>query len=95
MALMMVLFLNIFAILIFFNVDDKYLTFSDGTLKWQKYLWVTIFLLPFYFGLKRIFKKEEILKIEMDKPTMIKWYIIIVGYIIVSVLFLIWAIKNK
>lgn len=95
MALMMAIFLNLYSVLIFTGVEDKYLTLLDGTHKWQKYLITSLFLLPIYFGIKKIFKKEDILKIEMDKPTMQKGYFIIITYIILSMLILAFTIKNK
>jgi hypothetical protein len=95
MALMMAIFLNLYSVLIYTRVEDKYLTFSDCTHKWQKYLITMLFLLPIYFGMKKIFKKEDILKIEMDKPTMRKGYFIIVAYIILSMLMLTFIIRNK
>jgi hypothetical protein len=95
MALMMVIFLNLYSVLIFTGVEDKYLTFSDGTHKWQKYLVTILCLLPIYFVIKRIFKKEDILKVEMNKPTMRIGYFIIITYIILSALMLIFIIKNK
>ena len=94
-AFIKVLFLNVYTILIYFNIYDKYLTFSYGTSKWQKYLWATIFLLPFYFGLNLFLKKEDVLKIEMDKSTMRKGYFIIVAYILLSMVILALVIQSK
>ncbi len=91
----MVLFLNVFALLIYFNIIKRNQDYSTQTPMSIKYLIGFLIFIPILFILKRTFTKEDILKIEMDKPTMRKGYIIIVGYIIVSVLFLIWVIKNK
>ena len=95
MALMMLLFLNLYSVLILTGIEDKYLMFLDGTLKWQKYFITSLFLVPIYFGIKKIFRKNDILKIEMDKSTMRKGYFIIVGYIILSMLMLAFIIRNK
>lgn len=95
MTFMIVLFLNIYAILVYSGLEDKYLSFADNTLMWQKYLITTLFLIPIYFMLRKLFKKEDILKTEMDKPTMRKGYFIIVTYIILSMLMLTLIIRNK
>ena len=93
-ALIMVLFLNVFSILIFIGIEKKYLVFSDGVPIYIKYLiGFTLFILIFFI-LKRAFKKEDILKIEMDKPSMRNGYILIIAYIISSMFILTVIIQN-
>jgi hypothetical protein len=94
-ALIMVLFLNVFAMLIYLDVINRNPDYSIRTPMSIKYLIGFILFIPIVFILKKIFKKEDILKIEMDKSTMRKGYFIIVSYIILSMVMLIYIIQNK
>jgi hypothetical protein len=94
-TLILVLFLNIYSILVYTGIEDKYLSFSTETPMWQKYLIVLLSLLPIYYSLKRIFKKEIILRIRLDKPSKRRGYIIIIGYILASMIILTLIIQNK
>jgi hypothetical protein len=95
LALMMAMFLNLYTVLVFTGVEDRYLRFSDSTLRWQKYLIASIFLLPIYFVVKKVFKKEDIVMLEMDRSTMRRGYFLIIVYIILSTLLLAFVIQNK
>ena len=94
-SLILVLFLNIFSLLIIFNVLERHPDNSNGTLMSIKYLIGFAIFIPIFFILKIFFKKEDVLNIEMDKPTMRKGYFIIVTYIILSMLMLTFIIQNK
>ncbi len=94
-ALIMVIFLNSFAMIIYFDFAQRNPDYSSRTPMSIKYLIGFIIFIPIFFILKKIFKKENILKIEMDKSTMRKGYFIIVSYIILSLFMLIYIIQNK
>ena len=87
-ALMMVLFLNIFLIIIIAGVNIRHYVFSYAIPISVKYLIGFIIFIPIFFTLKHFFKKEDVLKIEMDTITMRKGYLIIIVYIITSMLLL-------
>lgn len=94
-ALIIVLFLNLFSVLIFFDVVKRNPEYSIKTSMVIKYLNGYVIYIPIFLILKKIFRKEDILKIEMDKPSMKRGYFIIITYIILSILILILSIRNK
>lgn len=94
-ALMMVLFLNIFSILILTGIGKVYFVFLEGTPISIKYLLVFVIFFPIFILIKKIFKMEDMLKVEMDKITMRKGYFIIVAYIFLSILMLTLIIQNN
>jgi len=94
-ALIMVLFLNIYSILIAFNVLQTNPNNSDSTPMYIKYLIGFGIFIPIFLFLKRYFKKEDVLRVEMDSNSIRKGYFIIVFYIILSILILIFIIQNK
>lgn len=94
-ALIMTLFLNIFFVLIATGLAGKYFKNSIDLNTWQKYIVGFIIFIPIYWLLKTIFKKEDVLKIEMTESKMKKGYFIVVVYIIFSIIMLIISIKSK
>ena len=94
-ALIMTLFLNIFFVLIATGLAGKYFKNSIDFTTWQKYIVGFIIFIPIYWLLKTMFKKEDVLKIEMTESKMKKGYFIVVVYIIFSIMMLILSIKSK
>lgn len=94
-ALIMTLFLNIFFVLIATGLAGKYFKNSIDLNTWQKYIVGFIIFIPIYWLLKTMFKKEDVLKIEMTESKMKKGYFIVVVYIIFSIIMLIISIKSK
>jgi hypothetical protein len=90
-ALLMVLFLNVYSFLIFTKIDENYLTFQENTPRWQKYAVVLFIVLPIYWVMIRVFKKDDILKVTMDNCSIKRGYILAVAYITLSVAVLAWA----
>ena len=95
MALLLVLFLNVFALVIYSGVKCSFLTFMEGLVRWEKYLIVLGIILPVYFMLGRAFRKEDIINVKMSASMMRKGYILLILYILLSVIVLVYAINVK
>ncbi|GIV28668.1 MAG: hypothetical protein KatS3mg027_2482 [Bacteroidia bacterium] len=91
-ALMMVLFLNIFSLLIHFDVIGRNSIIAPMSIKYLIGFIIFMFLFPV---MKSIFRERDMLKIKMSKFEMKVGYIVVVMYIILSVLLLIYTIQNK
>lgn len=94
-AFIMVLYLNVFALLIYFDVLKRNPQQLSPTPMSVKYFIGFLIFIPVFYILSRAFTEEEILNIEMDKRSMRKGYFIIVAYIILSLLMLTFIIRNK
>jgi hypothetical protein len=94
-ALIMTLFLNIFSVIISMGLAGKYLKNSVDLTIWHKYIIGFVIFIPIYWLLKTMFKKEDVLKIEMTESNKKKGYFIIIVYIIFSIMMLILSIKSK
>lgn len=94
-AFILILFMNILFLLIFFDVLKRNSEFSIATSMYVKYLLGFLILIPTLFTLSRIFPKEEIIKMEMDKSSMRKGYFLIVSYVILSIVLLVFVINVK
>jgi hypothetical protein len=94
-ALLIVIYLNTLTVLIISGVLKKHPEISEETPIYIKYILGYIIIIPAMFVLKIIFKKEDVLKIEMGNAAMRNGYILIVLYIIISITMLILSVKYK
>lgn len=94
-ALTALIFLNVLAVLIFFNVDISWVDKIEKDYgKFVKLIVGILIILPLYFVLFSIIKKENITKRKVDDLKEIKkWNIVLVSYIVFSVLLLIISVK--
>lgn len=95
LALIFVLFLNIFSILLYFSIPDIYFPNSSAVPKFKKYIVGFLILIPVLFLFKNAFKKHEIINVKMNKNEIRIGYFIVVSYILCSVILLIWVINNR
>jgi hypothetical protein len=95
-AVSAIIFLNMFAILIFFKVDtswmDKIEQNYGGFIKLVSGL---ILVLPQYFILLFTLNKESITKRRVNIEEIGKWNVFLVLYIVFSILLLVFSVKMK
>lgn len=95
-AVSALIFLNVFAILVFFNVDAFWVDKIEQNYgKFIKLASGLFLVLPQYFILFFTLKKENIIKRKVDLKEIKKWNLVLVLYIIFSVLLLIFSVKIK
>ena len=92
-ALIMIIFINLFSLILLFGIDDKIPFYSTSRL--INYLVIfLLFYLPLYFFISRKFKKEEIENVKL-KNSLKTGYFLLVSYILISVIFLIFVINKS
>lgn len=89
------LFLNVYALVIYLGVADLYFSFEDNTPRWKKYFFVFFIITTAFLMIRKIFTKEEVLKVEMNKATIRKGHLLVFAYFLISLFILIILIKNK
>ena len=89
-AVSALIFFNVFAILIFFNVDTTWVSEIEQDYgKTIKLISGLFLILPQYFILRYTLKKEDVIKKQIDMNQIRKWNVLLISYILFSVLFLI------
>lgn len=86
-AFMGMLFLNSSAAIVFLRLG-QYLPNIHGVPKWEQYLVGFAIVIPIYFLFKQLFKKEEILNVEMNENGIEKGQYLLLVYTIFSVVLL-------
>jgi hypothetical protein len=91
-AFISLLFLNLYAILIYFGVDDLVFPFLNETSRPYRYVNIFFFLIPVYILMYKIFRKEELSKIQIDNKSLRKQQNILAIYYVSSVCLLLFVI---
>lgn len=96
-AVSALVFLNVLAVLMFFDVDITWVDKIEKNYgKFVKLIVGILVILPLYFVLFSTIKKENITKRKADNLKVIKkWNVVLVSYIVVSVLLLIISVKMR
>lgn len=93
-AVSFLIFLNVFAVLMFFNLDTSWVSKIEQNYgKTIKLISGLFLILPQYIILKYTLKKEDVIKKQIDLNQVKKWNVLLIAYIVFSVLFLIFSIK--
>lgn len=93
-AVSVLIFLNVFAVLMFFNLDTSWVSKIEQNFgKTIKLISGLFLILPQYIILKYTLKKEGVIKRQIDLNQVKKWNILLITYIVFSVLLLIFSIK--
>ncbi len=95
LALMLIVFLNLFGILIYSRIAEDFLSKSSNIPRWQQYGFILFFSIPIWMLIKRIFKEEDVLNVSLSKTNIVIWKVGIMLYFIFSVILLIVIIKTK
>lgn len=90
-ALTMVFIINTLSVVFWLDIDKKIGFDTFEISRGLKYLIGIGLVIPIVFVLKKVFPRDEILKIHMDKKTMRVGYFLIVAYIILSTVILLLA----
>jgi succinate-acetate transporter protein len=95
-AVSALIFLNVFAILMFLKIDTSWISKIEQDYgKTIKLISGLFLILPQYFILKFTLRKEEVIKKKIDLQRAKKLNIFLILYIVFSVLLLIFSIKIK
>lgn len=83
-SIMLLLFLNIYTILIIFKLDDI-MPYNVSDPRWLKFLIIiVVYILPQYLIISSIFKKKDIINLKYDEDKIDKGNAILITYIIFS-----------
>ncbi len=89
-------FLNVFAILVFFDVNiDKIFPIIETHGRVVKYLSSVVLWLPIYLIFRYFFKKDDIINQEVSKKAILFGNIGLIIYIVISVILLVIAIRSR
>lgn len=95
-AVSAIIFLNVFAVLMFFNLDTTWVSKIEQNFgKTVKLISGLFLILPQYILLRYYLKKEDVIKKQIDLNQIKKWNVLLIAYIIFSVLLLVFSIKLK
>lgn len=93
-AMSALIFMNVFAVLMFFNLDTTWVSMIERNYgKTVKLISGLFLILPQYVLLRYSLKKEDVIKKQIDLNQIKKWNILLIAYIVFSVLLLIFSIK--
>jgi hypothetical protein len=93
-AVSALIFLNVFAILMLFNLDTTWVSKIEQNYgKTIKLISGLFLILPQYILLRYLLKKEDVIKKQIDLNQIRKWNVLLIAYIVFSVLLLILSIK--
>lgn len=93
-AVSFLIFLNVFAVLMFFNLDTSWVSKIEQNYgKTIKLISGLFLILPQYVLLRYSLKKEDVIKKHINLNQIKRWNILLIAYIVFSVLLLIFSIK--
>ena len=93
-AVSFIIFLNVFAILMFFNLDTSWVSKIEQNFgKTVKLISGLFLILPQYIILRYSLKKEDVINKQVNLYQIKRWNLILVIYIVFSVILLIFSIK--
>ena len=81
-ALIVAFILSGFVLLIFFDLMTYFPGVSSETPRYIEYLVGVVVSLPIIYALTKLFKKKDMMEMEMDKPTRRIGYRLIIFYIV-------------
>ena len=87
-SLILILYLNLLALAGFFDLLDFIPGFYSDIPRYMEYLVGSILTLLVAFVINKLFKKEDVLKMEMDKRSRRIGYGLIIFYFLISIIFL-------
>lgn len=93
-AVSALIFLNAFAVLMFFNLDTTWVAKIEQNYgKTVKLISGLFLILPQYVLLRYSLKKKDVIKKHINLNQIKRWNIFLIAYIVFSVLLLIFSIK--